>query len=475
MSGISVISSLLVCFVTYAAAVSWGGLNSDAVVVLAVAVAFCACVMTEGIVKRGGMLRMLFGLYFIIGYIFPGMLHAASGNFPYFRIAYDKDTVFTASLIVAAFTGSVFVGMMVAKLLPRVSQNQVVSIGPIRLMRVWVIIGLCTTAMFLVLLVGPSVFVRRRSDEVMVSISSFEALIISIAVARSLPVVAMAASLHRGRLDGWSLGNVLLLALSLVCVGITNFPLAVSRFMLIGVVFTLLHFILDVSQPRFKALFSGGIAVGIVTVFPLLSFLQRGPEGTTFEVDVLSYLATAVDLDGFQSTANIVLLVGWTGVRWGWQLLSSLLFFVPRSMWSGKGMPSGAEGADYVGYPFNNISAPLPSEFYIDFGFTGCIVGGMLVGYLITRIDDGFAGHRFDLRYYLLVGGAVGYMVILLRGPLLGVIAPVVAQFSLAFISTITPFLFTPRCPTRRRADHRFDSIPYKGGSAPRLPRAPQA
>lgn len=451
----NIITGLAVGFitlVTYTSAALSGEKNGAAVALLAAAIIFSACVMIAGIVERGGLLRVLFGVYFILGYIFPGMLHSASGAFPYFRIGYTDDTVFTAAVVVAVFTAATLLGTRFASLRP-LGQSLAVPNVPIRQMRAVVIVVLCAAAMALVLLAGPSAFLRQRSDAFVVEVGSLATLLLLISIARSLPVIALCASIHRARIGGWSLTNVALFTLSLICVGITNFPLAVPRFVLIGVLISLLHLAADVSQPRFKFLFVTSIAAGVVTAFPLLSFLQRGQVGTTFEVDVLSYLSTSVDLDGFQSTANIVAVVDGTGLRWGWQLLSAVLFLVPRQIWPDKGMPTGSIGADYVGYPFNNISAPLPTEFYIDFGFVGCIIGGFLIGYYITRIDQSFSRSRLTLRYYLLIGSIAGFEVILSRGPLLGVIGPVVAQLALIYVSTITPFLSTvgPRDSREKR------------------------
>jgi hypothetical protein len=78
------------------------------------------------------------------------------------------------------------------------------------------------------------------------------------------------------------------------------------------------------------------------------------------------------------------------GVQWGHQLLGSLLFFVPSSVWSSKPLATGIFLADYLiaNYSmwFTNLSAPLVAEGYLDFGPLGVIVyaagTALLVAYL---------------------------------------------------------------------------------------------
>ena len=136
------------------------------------------------------------------------------------------------------------------------------------------------------------------------------------------------------------------------------------------------------------------------------------------------------------------MLVAGEGLSWGWQLLSTILAPVPRSFWPAKGLPTGSIAAANMGYPMVNISAPLPSEMLIDFGSIGVFVGGLIVGYLLTRLDFFYktSSKRGGLRFYLLYGGVVSYLIILSRGPLLGVIAPIALFFGLSYIITMQGF-----------------------------------
>jgi oligosaccharide repeat unit polymerase len=71
----------------------------------------------------------------------------------------------------------------------------------------------------------------------------------------------------------------------------------------------------------------------------------------------------------------------------GWQVIGILLFWVPRDLWAGKPQGTAVDFADYGGFSHENISFPLPAEFYVDYGVIGVAVGMFLTGLLYRRID----------------------------------------------------------------------------------------
>jgi oligosaccharide repeat unit polymerase len=71
----------------------------------------------------------------------------------------------------------------------------------------------------------------------------------------------------------------------------------------------------------------------------------------------------------------------------GWQLVGTLLFWVPRDIWHGKPQGTAVDFADYGGFYHENISFPLPAEFLVDYGLGGVICGMFLTGLLYRRVD----------------------------------------------------------------------------------------
>ncbi|AXY53827.1 hypothetical protein YT1_4436 [Rhodococcus ruber] len=124
-----------------------------------------------------------------------------------------------------------------------------------------------------------------------------------------------------------------------------------------------------------------------------------------------------VDYDGYQQLINSIYFVDESGHTFGKYVLSAGLFFIPRALWAGKANPASIDVADARGYSFQNLSLPIWSEFYIDFGIVGVIAG---------LIAFGFISGRLDLAYYLRPMSTSAHMCVLvavcmfgfLRGPL---------------------------------------------------------
>ncbi|WP_183085019.1 hypothetical protein [Mycetocola manganoxydans] len=102
------------------------------------------------------------------------------------------------------------------------------------------------------------------------------------------------------------------------------------------------------------------------------------------------------------------------------QILGSALFWVPRSLWADKPTDTGILLAQYRGYSFDNLSAPLWAELLVNGGLIALIVGFALVGiglrFMDTRLLLSFASGGL----WSIVGAIFPvYMTILMRGSLL--------------------------------------------------------
>ena len=162
-----------------------------------------------------------------------------------------------------------------------------------------------------------------------------------------------------------------------------------------------------------------GILAGIAFLFPALNAFRRA--GGTFSIggSVVDSLRSG-DYDAFQQIANTTLYVADLGHTHGRQLLSALLFFVPRSVWSGKSVDTGVLVATHQGYVFTNLSSPLQAEAYIDGGFPLLVIVFLVLGIVTGRFErrarDALSQSSFVA---LLVPLVAAYQLIVLRGSLL--------------------------------------------------------
>ena len=72
--------------------------------------------------------------------------------------------------------------------------------------------------------------------------------------------------------------------------------------------------------------------------------------------------------DGFQ---NFSFLLDEQMVTNGRQLLGSIFFFVPESIWSNKPWGTGTLLAEKLGYSFTNVDMSFFGEGYANFGYLG--------------------------------------------------------------------------------------------------------
>ncbi len=226
---------------------------------------------------------------------------------------------------------------------------------------------------------------------------------------------------------------------------IVNFPGAQSRFWLFGMLITLgLMFVSFRSVGR-RLLLIGVFVVGTFTVFPISQQINR-EEGFNFDIELppIEEYLTHGDVDGFQSTMNTLVYVDRFGHTYGRQFASAILFFVPRSVWSGKSLATGAVTSEALGFRFNNLSAPIIAELYVDGSFLAVILGALALGYGYRRLDylftaaqeiGGVTLHR------VLLALICGFTIILMRGSLLGVTPAIAPSLGMILLALYGPRL----------------------------------
>ncbi|MBL7471757.1 O-antigen polymerase [Robertkochia sediminum] len=89
--------------------------------------------------------------------------------------------------------------------------------------------------------------------------------------------------------------------------------------------------------------------------------------------------------DAFANIMATIDYVSVNGLTYGFQLLSALFFFIPRSLWPAKPISTGELIGNYLisdyDFVFNNLSNPLISEGYVNFGLFGVVLFAILLGY----------------------------------------------------------------------------------------------
>lgn len=177
--------------------------------------------------------------------------------------------------------------------------------------------------------------------------------------------------------------------------------------------------------------------VGLGTIFPYASHLARG-DGI-FEFNFIDYVTNSGDFDGFQSFLNVIIYTNDKAFMFGGQLVGAILAFVPRVIWPGKAEATGLIAAEHMGYQFTNISSPLISEIFIDFGYIGIPLLGALLGVALRKMDYlSFAAREsFALVTLFYLAIPLSFLIIIFRGALIAIVAPIYIELFLLYISLI--------------------------------------
>lgn len=204
---------------------------------------------------------------------------------------------------------------------------------------------------------------------------------------------------------------------------------SIPRFLIFGVYCIMIS--LFFSQAKHQSLYFLLYVIGFFFVFSSFNYFKSHSFGdlSGFALSLTNF--KTMDYDAYQMLMATVSYVDANGCVVGKNILSAILNFVPRSIWSSKMLPSGQIVADYYGTWFTNVSCPVMAECYFAFGFFGILLGAPLTGFVLKKID-GFdrSESMFKKGFYFLVSGLLIYI---LRGAMLPTFA-----YTFALILSLT-------------------------------------
>ena len=235
----------------------------------------------------------------------------------------------------------------------------------------------------------------------------------------------------RRQLD-WRNVRLVVLAVGLVAAnGLVNNFIANPRFWFGTVAFSLLIAVWPLINRRRVRTCVLGVLAALVLVFPLADY-YRYSGGQRAANPVGHGALLSADFDAYQQTLNGVSYVRAEGHKFGGQLASAALFWVPREVWPGKAPNTGDVIADHAGYDYTNLSSPIWLEAFVDFSWIGVFVLLGAFGWLSQRLDEAYRAGATFLAAFAPVFAV--YQMFLLRGSLLPSIARIVVIFVLLLL-----------------------------------------
>ena len=187
-----------------------------------------------------------------------------------------------------------------------------------------------------------------------------------------------------------------LLCICAACLLVADFPAGMPRYNAAAIYGGLALLICPPLRKK-KGLFPFLFLLLFLVVFPASNVFR----GNTFSLALLIETTASVvsnlprgfcaaDYDAYSMFARTLLYVRDVGSSMGFQLVTALLFFVPRAWWAGKGLGSGETVAIAQSQSYTNLSCPLPAEGLMNYGLVGILVFSAIFGTVCVRCDRWF-------------------------------------------------------------------------------------
>jgi len=218
--------------------------------------------------------------------------------------------------------------------------------------------------------------------------------------------------------------------LLLLCLAIiTCFPSSLSRYAVAGfyIPFCLVLF----KYMRRINVFSISLILGLLVVFPFLSLFRNYSKETELKFSNTFDMFLTGDFDSYQ---NFALILSHDLITNGNQILGVVFFWVPRTLWNGKPIGSGAFIGEKLHFFFTNVSANYFAEGYLNFGFLGIFLFLLALAFFTAKIDSIYWNNNYESKnsYFKIIYMTIlGLLFFILRGDLLSSFA-----YTLGFISS---------------------------------------
>ncbi|MBL4833184.1 MAG: oligosaccharide repeat unit polymerase [Pseudomonas sp.] len=388
-----------------------------------------------------GFIGLGFCIYWILFFLFPATFHLKTGVYPFYSMSYEEAPQAYAALAVLIFSLFFFLGFFI-KSSKKIKKYHSPNLS-VKVRNIYIFLFFSLAIQFyLIASHGASLFLVSRSDFNLESFGSGVGGVALVGFIRSLSFATVLVVFFLLRRQTSTLVFALCATSSLVTFAVVNFPLALPRYIFFSYILSLIYILLA-NKTRNKFYVFSLFALGVTTVFPAFSNLTR--HGGRFVFDEFTkYYSSSGDFDGFQSLINTLIYVTDNGLSYGYQALGVILVLIPRAFWPDKPLPTGSLVSEHLGYSFVNISAPIISEIYIDFGWIGLPILSFILGILLRTIDlHSIISKKSGDWVGIFVSAAIfSTIIIVMRGSLMAIISNVVLLVLLVW--------FTARISVRR-------------------------
>ncbi|MQY32387.1 hypothetical protein SRB17_03350 [Streptomyces sp. RB17] len=247
---------------------------------------------------------------------------------------------------------------------------------------------------------------------------------------------------------------------------IVNNPISKPRFWAGTVLLTLLFSVPRLCRPRASRALAVAVLATVLVVFPYSDYFRYDDRHAVSVVSLSEQFTTKGDYDAFQQVQTGLDYARENGFS-PRQALGPVFFMVPRSVWPDKPDDTGIALAQYAGYDFLNLSAPLWIESYLWAGPPAVVLVFCLLGVAARRMDEvrDRLLDRPGTVAILVVPAFAFYQLMFLRGSLLGITGPMLLLLTVPLLIS-APARRAARLatPSPLSAPTPHASLPHAGG-----------
>ncbi len=342
-------------------------------------------------------LNLMHWIFMLFFFVIPPVVQISFDYKPWGIYQSSQEIIFSCSLILVWIffykIGNFFASSLALIPIKNCSKNDISNLN----MFIVTLLNLICTAIVVKLVGFSNLFSRATSG---LKIEGENSKTISILISNCTKAyITFACSLLLVQVIRKKSNSKKYLFINLIFLLIACFPTGMARNKTAIIYFGLFLTLCYINPKKLKSsvipiiLFLGGFIIifPAINVFRTVDFKNASfTESIINTLDSFTKNYLSGDYDAFSVIGDVTKYVKEEGITYGYQLLGVLLFFVPRSIWHTKPYGSGQTVFEWLNQPFTNISCPLLSEGYINFGVIGVCLFGFTFGFLASYIDRNF-------------------------------------------------------------------------------------
>lgn len=336
---------------------------------------------------------MLHWSFCLLFFFFSAIVQYSYNKFPW--VGYRSDGVLIkTNLILLLWTFSVFIGQHVrvagVKKIGKSSKSSILNKSVIceKFVKLFIILSF-GIMLWRMRTIGITNLLARATSSYSVSENSSISLLLDKCMqAFSYFTAAISIILYKSKKAKWQEAII-----SCIFLMISYPPTGIARYAAAAIYLGIMLSFFDSLKKTngFIFIFLGAFAL----VLPLLNSFRYLAFNRVDLIEVLKNVINsfsvswlAGDYDAYTLLTLAIEHVENNGITWMRQFVGVALFWVPRVLWQTKPVGSGHYIAQQLGWSFQNLSCPLPAEAFLNAGYIGVMVFGIIIGKVSFYLDS---------------------------------------------------------------------------------------